>query len=161
MTARLFDVQVANTTDDWYTPRWLFDAMQVEFDIDVCAPAGGLPWIPARRSYSIADDGLASAWDGLVWCNPPYSDPGPWCRKWATHPLGMILLRADLSASGQHAAFDAAHAMWVPAKRLQFVSGCEVPTGSVNFTSVLLARGAAATCALERLSGLGITRRLR
>ena len=24
--------------DEWYTPRWLFDALGLQFDIDVCAP---------------------------------------------------------------------------------------------------------------------------
>jgi hypothetical protein len=26
------------TTNDYYTPKWLFDAMGLEFDIDVAAP---------------------------------------------------------------------------------------------------------------------------
>ena len=47
----LFEVNesdVAITSDDCYTPRWVFDAMGLEFDLDVAAPVGG-PWhVPCR-----------------------------------------------------------------------------------------------------------------
>ena len=69
------------TSDDCYTPRWVFDAMGLEFDLDVAAPPGG-PWhVPAKRWYTAEDDGLAQPWDGLVWCNPPYSNPRPWAER--------------------------------------------------------------------------------
>ena len=34
----LTDAHVAETTDDWYTPRWVFDAAGIRFDMDVAAP---------------------------------------------------------------------------------------------------------------------------
>ena len=46
------------TTNDYYTPKWIFDAINLEFDIDVAAPAQGIPWIPAKRWFSQAEDGL-------------------------------------------------------------------------------------------------------
>lgn len=71
------------TSDDCYTPRWVFDAMGLRFDLDVAAPPGG-PWhVPAKRYYTAEDDGLVQPWDGLVWCNPPYSRFRPWAEKWA------------------------------------------------------------------------------
>jgi hypothetical protein len=27
------------TSNDYYTPKWLFDVWELQFDIDVCAPA--------------------------------------------------------------------------------------------------------------------------
>lgn len=81
------------TTNDYYTPKWLFDAMGLEFDIDVCAPAHGIPWIPAKRWFSQADDGLAQDWAGsLVWMNPPYSKPEPWARKFIDNGNGVALM---------------------------------------------------------------------
>ncbi len=75
----------AVTSDDCYTPRWVFDAMGLEFDLDVAAPPGG-PWhVPAKAYYTAEDDGLAQPWNGLVWCNPPYSNYTPWAERFARH----------------------------------------------------------------------------
>lgn len=79
------------TSDDCYTPRWVFDAMGLEFDLDVAAPAGG-PWhVPAKRWYTAEDDGLAQPWDGLVWCNPPYSGMEPWVDRFIAHQSGVLM----------------------------------------------------------------------
>ena len=98
MTATLFSLpsdSVATTSDDCYTPRWVFDAMDLEFDLDVAAPIGG-PWhVPARRWFTAEDDGLAQDWDGLVWCNPPYSGFSPWAERFIRHDrvalMGLML----------------------------------------------------------------------
>lgn len=77
--------------DECYTPRWVFDAMALRFDLDVAAPPGG-PWhVPADRYYTAEDDGLTSPWDGIVWCNPPYSKFRPWVERWADHPTGVLM----------------------------------------------------------------------
>jgi len=153
--SRLFTIEQAVGTDDWYTPAWVFDGMGVTFDMDVAAPPGGLEWLPAHESLSESDDGLTTPWAGWVWCNPPYSAPAAWCRKWALHePGGCILIRADLSTSGPHAAFRAAHAIYFAEKRIQFVNGQGGSTGAVHFSTVLLARGAKCVEALHRLASL-------
>lgn len=99
MTGHLFDTyaaDVAITNDDWYTPRWIPNAAGLEFDLDVAAPvAEHARTIPARRFLTVLDDGLTAPWDGLVWCNPPYSGTTPWVEKWAAHEGdGMILVPA-------------------------------------------------------------------
>lgn len=79
------------TSDDCYTPRWVFDAMGLRFDLDVAAPPGG-PWhVPCDRWYTAQDDGLAQPWDGLVWCNPPYSSYWSWADRWIAHDRGVLL----------------------------------------------------------------------
>ena len=81
------------TTNDYYTPKWLFDDMGLEFDIDVAAPFHGVPWLPAKRWFSQADDGLAQDWGGaLVWMNPPFSNATPWARKFMAHGNGVALM---------------------------------------------------------------------
>ena len=149
--ARLFGIDGRTTTDDWYTPAWVFEGMGVTFDLDVAAPDGGVPWIPTKHCYTIADDGLLQPWFGLVWCNPPYSAPAPWCRKWATHSDGLLLIRADLSTSGPATAFAAATSIHAPGKRLQFVNGQGGKTGVVSFSTVILGRGKMADRALVNL----------
>ena len=48
------------TTDDHYTPPWIFEALNVQFDMDVSAPVGGVPWIPTKRFLTVIDDGLST-----------------------------------------------------------------------------------------------------
>lgn len=98
-TAHLFDIdgaQVATTNDDWYTPRWIFEAASLVFDMDVAAPMDPtMRHVPARRYLTAIEDGLETPWLGTVWCNPPYSGSTPWVEKWAAHDgPAMILVPA-------------------------------------------------------------------
>jgi hypothetical protein len=83
--------------DDYYTPRWIFENLKLTFDVDVCAPVGGVPWIPANKSYSIDDNGLEQDWNGLIWCNPPFSNPSPWIEKFIQHNNGVMLTQVSKS----------------------------------------------------------------
>jgi hypothetical protein len=99
VSSHLFDLSpadVATTSDDWYTPRWIFDAAGITFDMDVAAPIDPTyQQVPARRYLTALDDGLTTPWAGTVWCNPPYSGSTPWVEKWAAHDgEGMILVPA-------------------------------------------------------------------
>lgn len=67
-----------STTDDWPTPRDLFDALDAEFgfDLDPCASPENAK---CARFYTMADDGLSRRWRGVVFMNPPY---GRGIRDW-------------------------------------------------------------------------------
>ena len=86
------DLDIEFTSDDHYTPKWVFDLLGVEFDIDVASPLDGIPWIPTKRFYTQNDDGLIQPWTGLIWCNPPYSNVRPWIDKMKQHRNGIMLL---------------------------------------------------------------------
>ena len=92
----LFEItasDVADTSDDWYTPRWIFNSSGLTFDMDVCAPiAPEFRTCPAARYLTPVEDGLSQPWEGLVWMNPPYSGPSRWVSRWAAHPDGLALL---------------------------------------------------------------------
>lgn len=49
------------------------------------------------RFWTLDDDALAQDWSGeRVWCNPPYSDIAPWCRKARLSTgLAVLLLPAN------------------------------------------------------------------
>jgi hypothetical protein len=71
-TTHIFSTpQTEMTSDDYYTPPWIFETLGLTFDLDVASPPGGIDWIPARRYFTIADDGLSQPWQGFVWMNPP------------------------------------------------------------------------------------------
>lgn len=78
--------------DELYTPKHIFDALDVTFDLDVCAPEDGPLHTPAISWYSRRDDGLSRPWLGVVWMNPPYSNPTPWIDKWLDHKNGFALV---------------------------------------------------------------------
>lgn len=80
------------TTDDHYTPPFIFEALKLKFDMDVSGPTGGVPWIPAKQTLTILDDGLTIPWKGRVWCNPPYSKITPWAEKLLSHGNAIALL---------------------------------------------------------------------
>ena len=68
---------------EWYTPRWIFEALKVKFDLDPCHPYPAIDWVPCAQSFNIHDDGLGSPWPpgAFVWMNPPYGDPEHPCKK--------------------------------------------------------------------------------
>jgi phage N-6-adenine-methyltransferase len=91
--ARLFTTEQTETTsDDYYTPKWIFDTLGLHFDLDVASPPGGPPFVPCDNFYTQADDGLAQEWHGRVWMNPPFSNPTPWVQRWLQHANGIALL---------------------------------------------------------------------
>ena len=91
--APLFGLEQAErTSDDVYTPAWVFERLGLEFDLDVAAPPGGISYIPAKRYFTKADDALCQPWHGRVWMNPPYSRPTPWVERFLEHGNGVALL---------------------------------------------------------------------
>jgi hypothetical protein len=78
--------------DELYTPKYIFDALGVIFELDVCAPIGGPLHTPAIDYYDIDSDGLKADWYGKVWMNPPFSGPKEWVNKWLDHQNGICLL---------------------------------------------------------------------
>jgi len=90
--ARLFnEEQTETTSDDYYTPKWIFDTLGLHFDLDVASPPHATN-VPCDRYYTQADDGLAQDWHGRVWMNPPFSRPTPWVQRWLAHGNGVALL---------------------------------------------------------------------
>ena len=144
-------------SDDWYTPPAMFAAIGLTFDLDPCSPGEG-HWVPARRVFTKADDGLAQPWSGLVWCNPPFGARNghvPWLRKFMEHGNGVALVRAYTSAGWFHDWAVRAESMVFPRGKTKFVR----PDGTVGTAPghgiVLLGMGAVANDALRRC-GLGL-----
>lgn len=81
---------------EWFTPPKVFQALQVEFDMDPASPGrNAVPWIPAKKHLTKADDGLTTPWEGFVWLNPPYglhNGMQKWIDRFVEHRNGVILL---------------------------------------------------------------------
>lgn len=145
-------------SEEWYTPRVVFEALGLEFDLDPCRPVDGpLPWIPARDSYSKADDGLLKPWRGLVWMNPPYGAATPcWMEKLVAHGAGVALVYARTDTYWFHDAARSAHAVCFIKGRVRFVDRLEreLASGRPGSGSVLFGFGELAAGAVRRC-GLG------
>lgn len=167
-------------TVEWYTPPGIFDALTLGwrisqvgeergrklgpgsgpflFDLDPCAPAGGVPWVPALRSFSEADDGLTQPWRGRVWLNPPYGKhTGSWLRRLAQHGDGIALVFARTETEWWHDVVPTASAVCFVAGRITFVNRDREP-GKYNggAPSALIAWGDECAATVAH-AGMGMT----
>lgn len=76
-------------TNTWLTPLELIRSLG-EFDLDPCGFPGHAT---AERLICLPNDGLADAWHGRVWLNPPYGRAiGDWLKKLEAHGNGIALV---------------------------------------------------------------------
>lgn len=154
--AFMHDHRTAKTTDEWYTPPEIFEALGLTFDLDPAAPPGGVPWVPARHHYAASDDGLSRPWGGLVWLNPPYGrQTSAWLDRLADHGEGLALVFSRTDTAWFHRAARNSTALCFIAGRLRFVrpDGTPAPAGA-GAGSLLIAYGLTAALGLAH-SGLG------
>lgn len=117
-----------NERDRWQTPIDIFNALDLEFGF----------WLDAAASESNAlcahyltesDNSLNIEWQsyGAIWCNPPYSDIGPWVEKAAEQcrrqcQTVVMLLPADISTGWFSSALRTADELrLITDGRIQFV----------------------------------------
>jgi DNA N-6-adenine-methyltransferase (Dam) len=137
------------SSDEHYNPKVLFDALNLTFGTDVCAPEGGVPWIPAINYYSKERDGLSNDWFGLVWMNPPFSKPAPWVDRFIEHNNGIALCVVSKSI-WFNKLWNAADGIVPFPRSWKF----ERPDGSkktISFQSFLFSLGKEATQALNQI----------
>ena len=156
-----------NETKEWYTPRCIFDALGVVFDLDPCSPGAEIvPWIPAKRHLTFLDDGLNVHWEGNIWLNPPYgSDTPEWIRRLSMVGNGIALVFARTDTRWFHDYVPKADAICFIKGRLHFIraeqaedysQGIYKPKGGCGAGSMLIAYGKGNAEALLH-SGLGLT----
>lgn len=148
---------VKNISTDWYTPQWIFEQLGIEFDLDPCAPTGGVPWIPAKNHYDIYADGLISKWFGNVFLNPPYGKfTSKWLEKMHHHRNGIALVFARTDCNWFHDYVTKADAILFIKQRIKFVDGLGKTSGNgAGAGSMLIAWGNDNVEALARMSAKG------
>ena len=135
--------QSVGATSEWYTPRYIFDALACKFDMDVASPGRAVtPWIPARKF--ITERSLSRQWEGFVWMNPPFGGRNairPWLVKFREHRNGIAHMDAILFVS----------------PKIKFISATGLPGKSPAQGTCLMALGEHAILALRQASGkLGV-----
>lgn len=136
--------------DEYWTPPELFEALGLTFDIDVAAPTGGVPWIPAREHYDKAANGLVQPWRGSVFMNPPFSETRLWVERWLVHRRGIAIVPTSRARwFGELWNSEAAICHPTSKPMFQFVHNGE--RRNIYMPVVVAAFGHAETAALPRL----------
>jgi|SRR5690242_818256 len=149
----------AGQSDEWYTPKYVFDALACKFDMDVAAPKDRTHChVPAKRF--ITEGSLQMDWNGFVWMNPPFGKRNAiieWLDKIYAHHNGIALTPDRTSAPWwQRAARQSDSKLFVKGK-IKFVR----PDGSIGKSpstgTTLFAYGEKAKHALvmAEIHGLG------
>lgn len=148
--------EAAGKTDEWYTPKYIFDALGCQFDMDVAAPNDGPRHVPTSRWLS--KNALLREWEGFVWMNPPFGGRNgiaPWLAKLFRHGDGIALTPDRTSAPWFQEYAPQASALLFVAPKVKF----ERPDGSVGRSpgcgTVLMAAGPRGQAALLRAGRLG------
>lgn len=140
---------------EWYTPKWVFEKLDTQFDIDVCTVKGGIEYIPAKKHFSKEDDGLKQEWEGSVWCNPPYGkEAAIWLDKFVEHKNGIALVFARTDTTWFHRIVPNVDAVLFLKGRIQFIDGVNSSNKSGSTCgSMLLAFGKNNVEAISKLDG--------
>jgi len=150
--------ETTGASDEWYTPAFVFDALGCTFDLDVAAPFGGPPHVPADEWFHAGS--LGRDWHGFVWMNPPFGGRNslePWLTKFFDHGNGIALTPDRTSAPWFQDAWQRADlVLFTPKIRFLRPDGSEGKSPS-NGTA-LWAVGKQGKAALTRAAdnGLGI-----
>lgn len=128
-----------NSKDEWLTPPRIIKALG-KFDLDPCAPIVR-PWDTAKNHFTINDNGLEKAWNGRVWCNPPYGKEAiKWLARCAGHKncIALIFARTETKMFFDY-VWNEARAVFFIKGRLSFYHVSGKPSGTAGAPSVLVA----------------------
>ena len=145
-------------SDEWYTPRYIFDALGLRFDLDVAAPIEGPRHAPCYNWYHRIDNGLLRPWYGIVWANIPFGhqrDKRAWLSRFFAHSRGIALVPDRSSAPWFQEFAPMADAICWVSPKIKF----ERPDGTLGESpgtvTCLMACGRKSVAALAG-AGLGI-----
>jgi len=128
-------------TDKLETPDWLFKQLKsvFNFSFDAAASAG-------NNKCTLWSDSLDTDWKevargGVVWLNPPYSNPGPFLAKAADEAVRGVttvaLIKGDPSTRWWQVFVEGvATLVWIP-NRIRFNLNRKPTKYPASFTTVL------------------------
>lgn len=116
-------------SDEWYTPKYIFDALECRFDLDAACPVDRtFCHVPADNF--ITENSLDKQWNGFVWLNPPFEgrgDKDKWLNRMYEHGNGIVLTPDRSSTSWWQNAAAKCHGLLMVEGKIQFIK----PDGSI------------------------------
>jgi hypothetical protein len=148
----------SNEDYEWYTPPFIFENLNTEFDLDPCSPGKDKCIVPAKTHYTFpVNNGLIDPWFGLVFCNPPYGrHVDKWLKRCIEHNNGIALIFSRTSTRWFQSTAPTTSTICFINKRLKFISGKTGELGdSAGADSMLMAWGSKAKDILVK-SNMGV-----
>lgn len=151
--------QSVGASSEWYTPAYVFEALECQFDVDVASPGHvSVPWIPAAAHLTAGS--LTSPWSGFVWMNAPFGGRNglaPWLEKFFEHGNGIALVPDRTSAPWWGEYAHRTGLVLFVFKKIRFININGVAGASPAQGTALWALGPQARVALKlaALNGLG------
>jgi hypothetical protein len=120
------DPDETTSTVEWYTPPEIFEAMETEFDLDVCSPGAKIvPWIPAKRHLTKKENGLVTDWgNAFCWMNSPFgirNGIAEWIEKFIKHGNGVAIAPDFTSTEWWHALTEQADIIMFVRPKIYFL----------------------------------------
>lgn len=143
-------------SDEWMTPKYVFDALGLHFDLDVAAPEAGPPHVPCRDHIWRGAD---KPWGGVVWMNPPFGGRNglvPWLNRFFEHGNGVALTPDRSSTEWWQDAARQSDAILAVEGKIKFERLNGAVGKSPSNGTTLFARGAASREALFRAERHGL-----
>jgi hypothetical protein len=146
-------------SDDWRTPRYIFEAMDVDFDLDVAGIRGTFGHVPCH--YALLQDSLETEWPAnfFIYMNPPFGGRNglkPWLNKFFAHGNGVALVPDRTSAPWFKWAAAQSDAILFISPKVKF----ERPDGTLGKSpstgTALIAKGQKGVNALVNARGAGL-----
>lgn len=152
--------ETSGKSDEWYTPREIFDALSCAFDQDVAAPTDRT-YCSVPAAEFITADSLSGKWNGFVWCNPPFggrNSISKWLDKMFMHYNGIVLTPDRTSTEWWQQAAHEGTAILHVRKKIKFIRHDGSIGNQPSNGTTLFAYGQRGVNALLRAqeNGLGI-----
>jgi hypothetical protein len=158
-------LQAVGISSEWLTPPEIFAGLRrggIEvFDLDPCHPGRDNPYcvVPARKTYTEADDGLRQPWEGEVFLNPPFGkrySHVPWLKRFFADGSGIALCNALTSSNWWHAVVVPDFQVIVfPAGKTKFLTPLDGTPGPEPANGIALIAVGAVACEALKHCGLG------
>lgn len=139
------------TSDEYYTPKYVMDALACKFDLDVASPVDRTHCSVIAKKF-ISEKSLDLEWNGFVWMNPPFGGRNgiiPWLDKLQKHGNGIALTPDRTSAPWWQDAAKHAELILFVAGKIKFIKPDGSTGNSPSTGTTLLAYGPTAAIALK------------
>lgn len=143
---------------EYYTPKWVFDALNVNFDTDVASPKDKT-FLHVPAANFIHENSLVKKWEGFVWMNPPYENQENkinWINKFIEHGDGIALMPDRTSTEWWHILAKKCDSTFIINRKISFIRSNGTIAGQPTNGTTLFGIGLQAHNALLNAENAGI-----